>query len=140
MATTADLLRLNRRGELGRERDVGDGYVVQDDVEPQRAPHEVLADEAGDHLALGDELARVELGDDALEDLVDDRRQHALVVVLPELAVDGRERGDGRPREHPAADVDHLQVCDKRLLVIVGAGPAEGRTKEEEEEEHLSCP
>lgn len=90
---------------------MGNGYIIQHDVEPQRAPHQIFADESRDHFALCDELARVELGDDALEDLVDDGRQHALVVVLAELAVYGRERLDRRPREHAAADVDHLQVC-----------------------------
>ena len=43
-------------------------------------------------LALGDDLAGVELRDDAFEDLVHDGRQDALVVVGAELAVDGRER------------------------------------------------
>ena len=43
-----DLLRLDRVCELGREVDVGDGDVVEDEVEAQRAAREVLADEAGD--------------------------------------------------------------------------------------------
>ena len=99
---------------------MGDGHIIQHDVEPQRAPHEIFADEARDHLALGDELARVELRDDALEHLVDDGRQHALVVVLAELAVDRGERRDRRPREHAAADVHHLQVCAGRARQCAG--------------------
>ena len=43
-----DLLRLDRVCELGREVDVGDGDVVEDEVEAQRATREVLADETGD--------------------------------------------------------------------------------------------
>ena len=43
-----DLLRLDRVCEVGREVDVGDGDVVEDEVEAQRATREVLADETGD--------------------------------------------------------------------------------------------
>ena len=60
---------------------------------------------------LGDELARVELRDDALEDLVHDRGEHALIVILTKLAVDGREGRRGWAGQDTASDVHHLQVC-----------------------------
>ena len=43
-----DLLRLDRVCELGREVDVRDGDIVEDEIEAQRAACEVLADETGD--------------------------------------------------------------------------------------------
>jgi hypothetical protein len=42
---------------------VGDGHVLEGDVELGRALGEVGADALGDGLALRDELGRVELGD-----------------------------------------------------------------------------
>ena len=43
-------------------------------------------------LPLLDQLGRVELGDDGLEDLVSDRREDSLVVVLAEVLVESRGR------------------------------------------------
>jgi len=57
-------------------------------------------------------LARVELGDDTLQDLVNDGRQNTLVIVGAQLPVDGGERLYRRPGEDTASDVHHLQVCD----------------------------
>lgn len=51
---------------------MGDGDVVEDEVESRRSPGQVLAHEPGDHLSLGDELRGVELRDDGLEDFVPD--------------------------------------------------------------------
>jgi hypothetical protein len=39
------------------------------------------------HLSLGDQLTGVELGSNRLQDLVDDRGEHSLVVVGSELSV-----------------------------------------------------
>lgn len=51
-----NLLRLDRLAESRREGDVRDRDVVEDEVEAAGAAFEVVADELGDHLALGDEL------------------------------------------------------------------------------------
>jgi hypothetical protein len=127
-----DLLGLDGGGEFGGEGEVlavsvgscGEreagvrAYcqrdVIEHDVEARGSPDEVVADESGDVLALGDELRGVELGDDALQDLVHDGRQHALVVVGAQGAVDLREGVDARPAQHSAGDVDHLQVLCAR--------------------------
>ena len=69
---------------------------------------------------LGNQLARVELRDDALEDLVHDRGEHALIVVLAKLAVDGRERGRGWAGQDTASDVHHLQVCGSSVTKFRG--------------------
>lgn len=60
--------------------------------------------------SLRDELRGVELGHDALQHLVDDGGQHALVVVLPQLLVEGRQVGGQRPGQNPQGDVHHLEV------------------------------
>ena len=52
-----DLLGLDRLGEGGREGDVRDRDVVQDEVEPRGPTLEVVADQLGNHLALGHKLA-----------------------------------------------------------------------------------
>lgn len=53
----------------------------------------------------------VELGDDALEDLVDDAGQDDLVIVGTEFGVDLGERVDSGAAQDSERNVDHLQVC-----------------------------
>lgn len=69
---------------------MGDGDVVEDEVEPPRSAREVFTHETGDHLTLGDELGSVELRDDGLEDFVDDGREDAFVVVGTKFSVAGK--------------------------------------------------
>lgn len=52
----------------------------------------------------------VELGDDRLEDLVDDGGEDTLIVVGSELLVDRGELGLVRLAEDTAGDVDHLEI------------------------------
>ncbi len=85
-------------------------HIVQQNVEARSSPREVVPHELGNHISLGDQLAGVELSDDALEHLVDDGGEDALVVVLAEGAVDLGEGLDIGPGEHTAGDVDHLEV------------------------------
>lgn len=82
-----DLLGLYGVCKLGRECDVRDGDVVQDEIEPTGPAHEVFTDETRDHFSLGDELGCVELGHDGFEDFVYDRREDAFVVVGAEFTV-----------------------------------------------------
>lgn len=76
-----DLLLLDGAGELLAEGHVGDGDVFQGDVELRGTLEKVGADAVGDGFTLCDELGRVELGHDGLEDFVADGREHTLVVV-----------------------------------------------------------
>lgn len=64
---------------------MGDGHVLEGNVELGGAAGEVAADAVGDGLALGDELGGVELGDDGLEDFVADGGEDSLVVVCAEV-------------------------------------------------------
>ena len=61
-----NLLGLDGLGELGREGHVDDRDIVEDNVEAGSALDQVLADQAGDTVTLGDELRGIELGDDGL--------------------------------------------------------------------------
>jgi hypothetical protein len=51
----------------------------------------VIADESRNVLSLGDQLGGVELGNDTLEDLVDDAGKDTLVVVGSKGTVDLRQ-------------------------------------------------
>ena len=64
---------------------MGDGNVLERNVELGGALDEVGADALRDGLALGDELGGVELGDDGLEDFVADGGEDTLVVILTEV-------------------------------------------------------
>jgi len=101
-----DLLGLDGVRELGREGDMGDGHIVEDEVEPPSPAGQVVPHQTGDHLSLGDELRGVELGDHGLEHLVYDGREDALVVVGAEVTVDGGQVVHGRSGQHSAGDVD----------------------------------
>ena len=135
-----DLLLLDGLGELAAKGHVGDGDVLEGDVELGGAARQVAADALGDGLALGDELGGVELGDDGLEDLVADGGEDTLVVVDAEVLLSSSlSAPDGTPRvkhgregggiwggrtnlvdlgqslhvgtvQHPQRQADHLQI------------------------------
>ena len=68
----------------------------------------MIADESRNVLSLGDQLGGVELGDDTLEDLVDDTGKDALIVVGSEGTVDLRQGIDAGSGQDTAGNVDHL--------------------------------
>jgi hypothetical protein len=82
-----NLLLLDGLCELLAEGHVGDGDVLEGNVELAGALEQVCADFVGDGLALGDELGGVELGDDGLEDFVTDGGEDTLIVVEAEVLV-----------------------------------------------------
>lgn len=90
------------------------GHVVQLDIEARCSPGEVIANQLGNHLSLRDQLAGIELGNNALEDLIDNRWQDALIVVGTEGSVDLGQGVDFRSREDTAGNVDHLQIFGTR--------------------------
>ena len=79
-----DLLLLDGLGELLAEGHVGDGHILERDVELLGALDEIGPDPLRDSFTLGNELCRIELGNNGLEDFVADRGQNTLVVVLAE--------------------------------------------------------
>ena len=97
-------------GEITPRTTYRQRHIVEQNVEARGSPREVVPHELGNHLSLGDQLAGVELGDDALKHLVDNRGEDTLVVVLAEGPVDLGQRRDIRPREHTAGDVNHLEI------------------------------
>jgi hypothetical protein len=64
---------------------VGDGNVLEHDVELLGALEKLRADQVGDLLTLGDKLGGVEAGNDSLEDLVSDGGKNTLVIVLSQV-------------------------------------------------------
>jgi len=74
------------------------------------ALHQVIADESRNVLSLGDQLGGVELGDDTLQDLIDDTGKNALVVVGSKSTVDLRQGIDAGSGQDTAGNVDHLQI------------------------------
>jgi hypothetical protein len=69
---------------------VGDGDILEGDVELGGAAEEVGTDAVGDGFTLGDEFGGIELGDDGLEDFVSDRREDTLIVILTEVLRHGQ--------------------------------------------------
>ena len=68
----------------------------------------------GDALSLCDQLTSIELGDDGFQDLVDDGRQDALVVVLSEGSVylgEVRDIGSGQYSAAYVHLVDVRSMC-----------------------------
>lgn len=76
-----DLLLLDGAGELLSEGHVGDGDILQGDVELAGTLEEVGTDAVGDCLTLCDKLGSVELGDDGLKDFVTDGGENTLIVI-----------------------------------------------------------
>lgn len=92
------------------ERQVGDGDVVEGQVEVRPALDQLGLDARRDLGALAQELLGVVLRDDGLENLVADRGEDALVEVGTELPVELRQLLDDRTPEDAQLDVDHLKV------------------------------
>ena len=70
-----DLLGFDGRGVFPSKAEFCDGNVVEDDVEVPGPVGQLFPDQHGDLLALGDQLGRIELGHDALQDLIADGRE-----------------------------------------------------------------
>jgi hypothetical protein len=64
---------------------VGNGNILQGNVELGCTAKEVGTDTVGDGFTLGNEFGSIELGDDGLEDFVSDRGKDTLIVILTEV-------------------------------------------------------
>lgn len=84
--------------------------IINHDVESRRSPHQVVPHHPRDVLSLRDQLACVKLCHHALQHLVDDARQHTLVVVLAQGSVYLWQSIDPRSRQNTTRNVHHLQV------------------------------
>lgn len=86
------------------------GDIIEHDVELGGSQREVLSDKSGNILTLGNELGSVKLGDDTLQDLVDNRREDSLIVIGTESSVDLWEGLDSWSGQDTAGDVHHLEI------------------------------
>lgn len=64
---------------------MGNGDVLQSDIELLGPLEQVLADSVTDGLTLCDELGGIELRDNRLQNFVSDGRKDTLVVILTEI-------------------------------------------------------
>lgn len=132
-----NLLRLHSGRVISAECELSNGHIIQNDVEVLSAlgqdPPDVTADHLetmsfvrsastrsmthrdycaqiksiASHLAHCQQLTGIVLGNDALERLLDDRRQHTLCVICTQRSVDLWKLSRDRPCQHPQPDV-HL--------------------------------
>ena len=80
-----NLLLLDGLGELAAKGHVGNGHVLEGNVELGGAAGQLAADALGDGLSLGNEFGGIKLGDDGLEDFVSDGGEDSLIVVGAEV-------------------------------------------------------
>lgn len=64
---------------------MGDGDILEGDVELGGTAGEVVADALGDSLSLGDKLGSIKLGDNGLQDFVTNGGEDSLIVVGTEV-------------------------------------------------------
>ena len=76
-----DLLSFDLMGELLAEVQFDDGDIIDDDTELFTSLNEISLNETRNLFSLNEKGGGVELGDDLLEDFVDDGRKNALVPV-----------------------------------------------------------
>jgi hypothetical protein len=80
-----NLLVFNSLGELFAECQVGDGNVLEGNVEFLGTFEEVGTNAIADGLTLRDEFCSIELSDDGFEDFVTDGWEDSLVVILTKV-------------------------------------------------------
>lgn len=84
-----DLFGLNGIEILFAKGELGDGDVVDDDVEVGCPFGEEVSDSVGDLVSLGEELGGWELGHYCSQDLVAYCWQHFLFIIFAKFGVDG---------------------------------------------------
>jgi hypothetical protein len=80
-----NLLLLDGLGEFSAKSHVGDGNILQGDVELGCALHQVGLNSSRDGFSLGDELGGVELSHDGFEDFIANGWKHTLIVILTKV-------------------------------------------------------
>ena len=86
------------------------GDIIKHDVELRSSQREVLSDKSGNILTMGDKLGSVELCDNTLQDLIDDRWENSLVVIGAESSIDLWKGLDSWSGQDTASDVYHLEI------------------------------
>lgn len=82
-----NLLVLDSLCELLAKCQVGNGHILESDVELLSALQQVRSYSVGDGFSLCDELGSIELGDDGLEDFISNGGQHTLIVIRAKILV-----------------------------------------------------
>lgn len=104
---TSSITRLKRKARLVKFSRTSLDTFFAPMIQPL-APHE--RNVSTHHLSLRNKLAGVKLSNNTFEDLVDNGRQHAFVIIGSQFPIDvGKFRRAG-PRQYTAGNVDHLQI------------------------------
>mmetsp|Transcript_13938 Transcript_13938/g.42055 ORF Transcript_13938/g.42055 Transcript_13938/m.42055 type:complete len:202 (+) Transcript_13938:64-669(+) len=120
----SDLFGLNRGSVVAAESEVGDGHIIQDNVEEVRPLRQDAANVPADYLTHCEQLAGIVLCNHALQRFLNDGGQHTLPIVSAQRPVNFRQLVWHRPSQHSQPDVDHLQVAGPgSALNDVGARP-----------------
>ncbi|KAH3667564.1 hypothetical protein OGATHE_003087 [Ogataea polymorpha] len=93
---------------------MGDGDVLELDLELLGSLLELAPDTGGHGLSHGDELCSVELSNNTLENLVSNRWKHTLVIVQPQVLVNLWEVLHVWTMQHSQSQRDGLQVLGPR--------------------------
>ena len=64
---------------------MGNGYVLELDIEFLGALQKIGSDAVGDGLSLGDEFSSIELGNNRFENFVSNGRKYTLVVIKAKI-------------------------------------------------------
>lgn len=91
-------------------RTYSEGNVVQENIEACSSPRQLISDQPRHVLTLRNELGSIELRDYALEDFVNNGREHPLIEICSKRAIDLWESIDSRPRQDTACNIDHLKI------------------------------
>mmetsp|Transcript_118982 Transcript_118982/g.370618 ORF Transcript_118982/g.370618 Transcript_118982/m.370618 type:complete len:250 (-) Transcript_118982:13-762(-) len=132
------LLGLHCSSVLTTETEVRDGDIFKHNIEIARTLNELRTDQPRDTFALSDQLRRIELRNNGLENFIDNRRKNSLIVVNAEISVDFSKMGDVGTCKHTQCDIDHLQIFASRKTRdasststdVVGGGNHEPRYSE----------
>mmetsp|Transcript_168 Transcript_168/g.289 ORF Transcript_168/g.289 Transcript_168/m.289 type:complete len:208 (+) Transcript_168:537-1160(+) len=103
---------------------MGDGDILEEDVEETGTPPELVGNVDGDLVTLGEEFVGIVAGHDGLGTLVHDAGEDALVVVLAEALVHPDELVGIRLVQDTHANGNHLQILGSRQgLEVARTGP-----------------
>mmetsp|Transcript_20392 Transcript_20392/g.36628 ORF Transcript_20392/g.36628 Transcript_20392/m.36628 type:complete len:300 (+) Transcript_20392:422-1321(+) len=108
------LLRLDGLHKFTAERQVGDGDIIQRQMEMRPALNQFGLDPVRNLSTLTQKLLRIVLRHNRLENLISNRRQNTLIKISPELSVKLRQFFNNGTPQHTELNVNHLQILRSR--------------------------
>mmetsp|Transcript_24104 Transcript_24104/g.36620 ORF Transcript_24104/g.36620 Transcript_24104/m.36620 type:complete len:268 (+) Transcript_24104:283-1086(+) len=119
----SNLLRFNSSRIFRRKGQMGNGHIIQDDVEESGSSSQINGNFLRNHVTLRQKLIGIIARHNRLGALVHDAGKHPFVVVDAQLAVDPNQPVRVRLVQDTNGDGHHLQILGTRQsLQIHGAG------------------